>query len=145
MVSNSDVLKKKTFTDLKFTHQTLSFHTHIVGAGVEAGRPVSGALGLTDVESIAGGSAGQLALLIWTDCNKRSRGLKPRTFYSFPSSMCVFTKSVWKNQRGDDERLSMWSGNRDITFRQSDSDQLFPPPIPALSQEIHNHKKRCQT
>lgn len=74
------MLKENIFTDLKFTHQTPSFHTHIVGAGIEAGRPVSGALGLTDVESIAGGSAGQLALLIGTNCNKGA-GIKNQTLF----------------------------------------------------------------
>lgn len=63
----------------KSTHQTSSFHTHIIGANIEAGRPVSDALRLTNIEPIASRSAGQLALLVCANCNTEADGSKINT------------------------------------------------------------------
>ena len=60
---------KISHTHAHFTHQTPSLYTNIVGADVDAGGPVSDALCLADVETIAGRSAGQLALFVRTNCN----------------------------------------------------------------------------
>lgn len=57
----------------KHTHQALPLHAHVIGRDIDAGGSVSDALSQADIETIAGGSAGQLALLVHTHC-KISQG-----------------------------------------------------------------------
>lgn len=56
-----------------FTHQALPLHAHVIRGDVDTGGSVSDHLGQADVEAIAGGSAGQLALLVRAHC-KITRG-----------------------------------------------------------------------
>lgn len=67
-------LKQKSHTcTFKSTHQTSSFYTHVIWADVEAGSPISDTLGLTNVETITSGSAGQFTLLVCTNCNTETQ------------------------------------------------------------------------
>lgn len=70
------------------THQTSAFHAHVVGADIEAGSPVSDALGLLHVEAVAGGSAGQLALFVSTDCNTEA---EQRNMTALLQILCLCT------------------------------------------------------
>lgn len=55
------------------THQALPLHAHVIRGDVDTGGSISDHLGQADVEAIAGGSAGQLALLVRAHC-KITRG-----------------------------------------------------------------------
>lgn len=107
------------------THQTLSSYTHIIGANIEAGGPVSDTLCLTDVETIASRSAGQLALLVCTNCNAETQGSRVTTQHVCHSqlSLClcmwreVFFLSLWQPWRRKSWRMNVFPCGQETKAR----------------------------
>lgn len=55
------------------SHQTAASHTHIIGCVVCTRSSISYPLRLANVETVADGSTGQLALLLEAHCHKRQK------------------------------------------------------------------------